>query len=258
MGPAEARSLPGQAEARALRAAWLLAPPVAHVHLPLLLVRAAKLGLLPLLRVGRAASSGIDGGSTARRGHSQNKPIAEHVTPSSSASLKVGRGSNRSLNLFYQVLVGNELSKKQTYSTGYMYDMCVLADSRGQNMYVGSTCPKTCNKAVESIRGWPSRTDNDKNAAALFSATPSCSSPPHLIAVERPSPAVWLLAPPRNNVHLPLQFVSRAEAGPLALEPVAGLPLALGCSAAATSHIDHGGRLVERAKLGLFSLVLGV
>lgn len=48
MGAAEARPLPRQPEARALRTARVLATAVADVHLPLLFVCAAKLRLLPL------------------------------------------------------------------------------------------------------------------------------------------------------------------------------------------------------------------
>lgn len=80
------------------------------------------------------------------------------------------------------------------------------------------------------------------------------TTPPHLIAVERPSSTPRLLAPPRHHVHLPLQLVGGAIAGPLALEPVARLPLAAWRRAAAAPHVDHGRRLVDRAELGLFSL----
>ena len=48
VGPAKGRPLPREAEARALGAVRLLAAPVAHVHLPLPLVGAAKLRLLTL------------------------------------------------------------------------------------------------------------------------------------------------------------------------------------------------------------------
>lgn len=48
VGPAEAGPLPGQAEAGPLRATRMLAAPVAHIHLALLLVGAAELRLLPL------------------------------------------------------------------------------------------------------------------------------------------------------------------------------------------------------------------
>lgn len=81
------------------------------------------------------------------------------------------------------------------------------------------------------------------------------STIPHLVAVKRPPSTIRMLAPPRHNVHHPLGFVSRAKAGPLPLEPVAGLPLAVRGRAATASHVDHDGRLVKRAELCLLSLL---
>lgn len=102
------------------------------------------------------------------------------------------------------------------------------------------------------------KTTNSRSTSNSPPPFPTHEHPPpaaaHLIAVQRPSPTVWLLTPTRHNVHHPLRLVGRAEAGPLALEAVARLPLAVGSGAPPTSHVDHGSRLVKGAELRLLSL----
>lgn len=79
-------------------------------------------------------------------------------------------------------------------------------------------------------------------------------APSHLVAIQRSPSTILVLAPPRHDVDHPLRLVSRAVAGPLTLEPVARLALAVRRRAAATSHVDHDCRLVKRAELCLLSL----
>lgn len=73
VGPAEAGPLPGEAEAGPLRATRLLAPPVAHVHLALLLVGAAELRLLALGGRGRRVSYGAYDNTCKRKAHAQTQ-----------------------------------------------------------------------------------------------------------------------------------------------------------------------------------------
>lgn len=123
---------------------------------------------------------------------------------------------------------------------------------------------KTCQQTQrETNDTWPmdGGVQNHTNSRSTSNSPPPFPThehpPPaaaHLIAVQRPSPTVWLLTPTRHNVHHPLRLVGRAEAGPLALEAVARLPLAVGSGAPPTSHVDHGSRLVKGAELRLLSL----
>jgi len=120
---------------------------------------------------------------------------------------------------------------------------------------VSSECPLLSTLRNRFDTGAPEIHKSSQRPSARAAPAP----PPvytYLVAVERPPTAVGLLAPPRHHVHHSRLLVGRAEAGPLALEPVAGLPLAILGRTPAAPHVDHGGRLVEGAELGLLSLFL--
>lgn len=125
-----------------------------------------------------------------------------------------------------------------------------LSDEVGTYAPPLSTCFYIFKKKWGSTKHPPTirpRARSHPSPAALYTRK-------YLVAVERSPSTVGLLAAPRHHVHHPWRLVRRAKAGPLALEAVAGLPLAVRGRAPAASHVDHGGRLVEGAEPGLLSL----